>query len=246
MVGLGVAAMRPSAAAAPPAPGHADGIASDRVSGATSVILASASAGRRSVLRAAGIDPVVLVSGIDEESVLADLADAPAPDRVTALAGAKADATVRAHADDPLLTDAVVIGGDSMLLLDGELQGKPHTPEVTRQRWAQQAGRTATLLTGHAVLRVRSGRVTARAARAAAATVRIGRPSDEELEAYIGTGEPLEVAGALTIDGLGGWFVDGIDGDPSCVVGLSLPVTRQLLREIGVTVTDLWTASTNP
>lgn len=238
--------MRPPAPAAPPEPGHVDGTAPARAPRATSVILASASGGRRSVLRAAGIDPVVLVSGIDEESVLAGLADAPASDRVTALASAKADATVRAHADDPLLADAVVIGGDSMLLLDGELQGKPHTPEVTRRRWAQQAGRTATLLTGHAVLRVLAGRVTARAARTAATTVRIGRPSDEELEAYIGTGEPLEVAGALTIDGLGGWFVDGIDGDPSCVVGLSLPLTRQLLREIGVTVTDLWTASTNP
>lgn len=102
------------------------------------------------------------------------------------------------------------------------------------------AGTTGTLLTGHAVLRMRDGQVVDRAAGHEPTLVRFGRPTDDELEAYLATGESLQVAGAFTLDGLGGWFVDGIDGDPSSVIGISLPLTRKLLRQVGVTVSDIW------
>ncbi len=200
------------------------------------VVLASASPGRLSVLRHAGIDPVVLVSGIDEDGLRAAHRDAEPQDLVAALADAKAEAVARDHA----LSDAVVIAGDSMLLLDGELQGKPHTPDEALRRWNMQSGRTGTLLTGHAVLRVRQGRIAGRAAGTAATDVRFATPSIDEITAYVDSGEPLDVAGAFTIDGLGGWFVDGVDGDPSCVVGLSLPLVRRLLGDVGIRVIDLW------
>lgn len=200
------------------------------------VVLASASAGRLAVLRGAGIDPTVLVSGVDEVALLARHADADPADAVAALAAAKAEAVARDHP----LDDAVIIGGDSMLLLDGELQGKPHTRDEAMRRWNAQAGRTGTLLSGHALLRVRGGRVACRAGATAATRVTFASPSADEITAYIDSGEPLAVAGAFTIDGLGGWFVTGIEGDPSCVVGLSLPMVRRLLADLGITVTDLW------
>jgi septum formation protein len=204
------------------------------------VVLASASSGRLSVLRNAGIEPVVRVSGVDEDAVRTSLAGAPSDAVIEALAAAKADAVAREYAADPALSDAVVISGDSMLLLDGELQGKPHTRAEALRRWKHQMGRTGELITAHTVLRCLGGRITARASAATSALVTMGRPSDAELTAYLNTGEPLEVAGAFTVDGLGGWFVDRIEGDPSCVVGLSLPLVRRLLGEVGVTVTDLW------
>ncbi|MBN9609171.1 MAG: septum formation inhibitor Maf [Actinobacteria bacterium 69-20] len=204
------------------------------------VVLASASPGRLAVLRNAGVEPVVLVPSVDEDAVRVAHADASHSDIMIALASAKAEAVVRDQRDHPALHDAVVIGGDSMLLIDGELQGKPHTREETLRRWTGQIGRTGELITGHAVLRVRGGKTVGSATGTASATVTMGHPSAKELAAYIDSGEPLEVAGAFTIDGLGGWFVDRIDGDPSCVVGLALPLVRRLLGELGVTVTDLW------
>jgi septum formation protein len=128
-----------------------------------------------------------------------------------------------------------------MLLIDGELAGKPADADQARARWAQMAGRDGTLITGHAVRRVVGGEVKGAVADTRSTVVRMGRPSDRELDAYIATGEPLGVAGALTIDGFGGWFVDGVDGDPSNVLGISLPLTRELLGRVGVAVTDLWT-----
>jgi len=213
------------------------------VSDVPTVVLASASTGRLSVLRGAGLDPVVLVSGVDEDALMARHADAEPEDLVAALAGAKAEAVVRDHHDAGALADAVVIGGDSMLLLDEALQGKPHTRDEALRRWQAQAGRTGILLSGCAVLRVNDGRVTCRAGATASTLVRFGTPSIDEITAYIDSGEPLGVAGAFTIDGLGGWFVDGIEGDPSCVVGLSLPLLRRLLADVDVTVTDLWRPS---
>lgn len=213
---------------------------------APAVVLASASAGRLAVLRGAGIEPVVLVSGIDEDAVrTAHTGESPGA-VIQAIAEAKGEAVVREHASDPVMTRSLVISGDSMLLLDGELQGKPHTRDEMLRRWALQMGRTGELITGHAVLRVEAGRIAARASGHISTMVTMGRPSRAELEAYAATGEPLEVAGAFTIDGLGGWFVESIDGDPSCVVGLSLPLVRRLLAEIGVTVTDLWNRPSAP
>ena len=138
-------------------------------------------------------------------------------------------------------SDAVIIGCDSMLSHDGELTGKPGTPERARERWKRMAGSEGRLLTGHAMLRVRDGAVTAVATGTVATTIRFGTPADEEIEAYIATGEPLSVAGGFTLDGFGGWFVDGVDGDPSNVVGISLPLVRRLLGALGISPTDLWT-----
>ncbi|MFE2753520.1 Maf family protein [Actinosynnema sp. NPDC059335] len=199
-------------------------------------VLASQSPARLAVLRAAGVEPVVRVSGVDEDALAASLTDPTPADLVTALATAKAEAIARDEDDD-----AVVVGCDSMLrTADGEVHGKPGTVEVARERWKKMAGTTGTLLTGHAVLRVRGGEVVDRAVGHEATLVRFGRPTEDELEAYLATGEPLHVAGAFTLDGLGGWFVDGIDGDPSSVIGISLPLTRRLLRQVGVAVSDIW------
>jgi septum formation protein len=202
------------------------------------VVLASASPARRSVLQAAGIDPVVLVSGVDEDAIVHRLAGAEAADVVVALAAAKAQSVAIDYADH--YPDAVVIGCDSMLHLDARLLGKPHTADEARRRWAEMAGREGDLLTGHAVVRVADGTVTGTVTGICRTTVRFGSPTEAELAAYIDTGEPLAVAGAFTIDGLGGWFVDGVDGDPSSVIGISLPLTRSLLARHGLAVTDLW------
>ncbi len=204
------------------------------------LVLASASPARLSVLRAAGLEPEVEVSAVDEDALLAGLSDVPAADAVVALAGAKATAVARRVADR--LPDAVVVGCDSMLHVDGRLVGKPRDRDTARARWRAMAGGTGELVTGHAVLRLHDGEIDRVAEGHAATTVRFGRPDPQELEAYLATGEPLAVAGSFTLDGLGGWFVDGIDGDPSNVIGISLPLTRRLLAGIGVRVTDLWRA----
>ncbi|MBM7770094.1 septum formation protein [Actinokineospora baliensis] len=197
-------------------------------------ILASQSPARLGVLRTAGIDPVVRVSGVDEDAV-ADAVVDPTPERVVAaLAEAKARTVVAVR------DNAVVVGCDSMLHFDGELVGKPKSADVARARWAKLVGGTGELLTGHAVLRVVDGQVVDTAVGVQTTTVRFGSPSEAEIDAYIASGEPLEVAGAFTLDGLGGWFVEGIDGDPSSVIGISLPLTRRLLAAVGVSVTQLW------
>nr|WP_278250922.1 MULTISPECIES: Maf family protein [unclassified Actinopolyspora] len=205
-------------------------------------VLASASPARQSVLRAAGIEPVVRVSGVDEDAVRTSLTD-PAPDElVTALATAKAEAVVEQVAAE--FAEAVVVGCDSMLWTGGpdghQLVGKPPTPEEAARRWSWMAGGTGELLTGHAVLRVSNGGVVARSSDHLSTTVRFGEPSDQELDSYIATGEPLRVAGGFTLDGLGGWFVTGVDGDPSSVIGISLPLTRDLLAQVGVGVVSMW------
>lgn len=191
------------------------------------------------MLRAAGIEPVVHVSGVDEDAVAARLDD-PTPEHlVTALARAKAEVVATAIASE--VPDAVVVGCDSMLLFDGEMVGKPGTPEVARARWQRMAGHTGHLLTGHAIVRLDDGLATKETDGSQTTTVRFASPADHELEAYLATGEPLGVAGAFTLDGLGGWFVEGIDGDPSSVIGISLPLTRRLLSEVDVSVVELWT-----
>jgi septum formation protein len=202
------------------------------------VVLASASPARLSVLRAAGLDPVVEIADLDEEALLAAMPHASPGEKVTALARAKA--TTVAERVAPSFPDAVVIGCDSMLHVDGELVGKPGDTEEARKRWMTMAGRTGELVTGHAVLRLSGGAIGRSAQGHAVTGVRFAEPTQAELEAYLATGEPLVVAGAFTLDGLGGWFVDGIDGDPSNVIGISLPLTRTLLAEVDVRVTDLW------
>ncbi|WP_329789039.1 nucleoside triphosphate pyrophosphatase [Lentzea sp. DG1S-22] len=197
------------------------------------LILASQSPARLSVLRSAGVEPVVRVSGVDEDALVASLDDPTPEETVVALSAAKAEAVE--HDDE-----CVVVGCDSMLLFAGELVGKPGTAEVARERWRRVAGKSGVLITGHTVLRVSGGVVVDRASAAESTTVRFGTPTDEELEAYLATGEPLHVAGGFTIDGLGGWFIDGIEGDHTSVIGISLPLTRRLLGRLGVPVSTLW------
>jgi septum formation protein len=202
------------------------------------VVLASASPARRAVLRAAGVEPHVEVADLDEEALLAAMPHAAPAEKVTHLASAKATAVARriggAH------PDAVLIGCDSMLHIGGELVGKPRDADTARRRWEAMAGGTGELVTGHAVLRLAGGEIDRVAEGHAVTTVRFAAPSDAELEAYLATREPLAVAGAFTLDGLGGWFVEGVDGDPSNVIGISLPLVRRLLAGVGVRVTDLW------
>jgi septum formation protein len=201
-------------------------------------VLASQSPARLNILRSAGIDPSVVVSGVDEDAVAASLTDPTPVELVRALAAAKAEAVFEAL--NGTHSDMVIVGCDSMLSIGGEMVGKPGTPAVARERWAVMAGRTGELLTGHAIIRVDNGEKTKEASGTEGTTVRFGTPSQAEIDAYIASGEPLHVAGGFTLDGLGGWFVEGIDGDFSSVIGISLPLTRRLLAEVGLSVIDLW------
>ncbi|MBB3602467.1 septum formation protein [Mycolicibacterium sp. BK556] len=210
----------------------------------TRVVLGSASSGRLRILRSAGIDPVVVVSGVDEDAIVDNLgSDADPGDVVSALAQAKADA-VHQVLDREVAADCVVIGCDSMLYVDGQLSGKPGTPEQAARQWDSMAGRDGLLYTGHSLIRVLHGAAVQTVSQAAVTRVRFANPTPADLAAYVASREPLHVAGAFTLDGLGGWFVDGIDGDPSNVVGLGLSVTRRLLSEVGLSIGDLWV--TNP
>jgi septum formation protein len=202
------------------------------------LVLASASPGRLGVLRGAGIEPLVRVSGVDEAALAATLTDATPVELVTALAAAKADAVAVDIAT--VHPDAVIVGCDSMLHIGGELVGKPGCADVALQRWQVMAGGTGELLTGHAVVRLDQGIRTAAVIGAQSTVISFSTPSTEEIAAYVATGEPLQVAGGFTLDGLGGWFVDRIHGDPSSVIGISLPLTRRLLAEVGVPVVSLW------
>jgi septum formation protein len=202
------------------------------------LVLASQSSGRLRVLRAAGVEPVQYVSGVDEEAMSASMPDVEPEQLVAALAEAKARTVAEVVAARH--PDSVVVGCDSMLAHDGLLVGKPGSPERARERWVLMGGGTGELMTGHAVLRIQNGLVGSLATGTVRTTIRFGVPSPAEIDAYIATGEPQAVAGGFTLDGYGGWFIDGVEGDPSSVIGLSLPLTRQLLIEVGVSVTDLW------
>jgi septum formation protein len=191
------------------------------------VVLASASPARLAVLRAAGLEPSVIVSGVDEEAYSADTT----AELVALLAGAKA-AVVAAG-----LSDGLVIGCDSLLDLDGASLGKPPSADSAVARWKDMRGRSGTLYTGHCVIDASSGK---QAVAVGATTVRFGIPTDEEITTYVQTGEPLNMAGAFTIEGLGGWFVDSIDGDHNNVIGISLPLLRNLFAEFGLTIPALW------
>lgn len=209
----------------------------------TRVVLGSASPGRRKVLRSAGVDPLIVVSGVDEDAVVAALpADAGPGEVTTALAAAKAEAV--AHTlDAEVAADCVVIGCDSMLFREGRLWGKPATEDAVLDAWRAMAGRSGELFTGHCVLRMRANRIVDTAAAHAVTTVRFGHPSASDVLAYARSGEPTAVAGGFTLDGLGGWFVDGVDGDPSAVIGIGLPLTRSLFERVGLSLADLWAAN---
>lgn len=205
----------------------------------TRLVLGSASSGRLKVLRQAGIDPLVVVSGVDEAAVIARCGDTSPAAIVSALAAAKADAVLpRLPAE--VAGDCVVIGCDSMLFVNGRLRGKPDSVAAARAEWTAMAGTVGQLHTGHCLIRLGHSGITGRVCESAVTTVRFGKPSPDDLIAYLESGEPLHVAGGFTIDGLGGWFIDGLDGDPSNVIGLSLPLTRCLLERVGLSLADLW------
>ncbi len=201
------------------------------------LLLASSSPARLATLRSAGIEPVVQPSEIDEDAVLRDAAAAgplSVTDAVQLLARAKAEDVGRTRAG----RDAdLVIGCDSLLDLDGEAMGKPGTAERATRRWQRMRGREGVLRTGH-WLRTGDGRTTGAVS---ATTVRFAELTDDEIRAYVATGEPLQVAGAFTLDGLGGAYVTRVDGDPHGVVGISLPLLRVLLGDLGITWHELWT-----
>ena len=211
----------------------------------TRVVLGSASPGRRKVLRQAGIEPLVALSGVDEDAIISRLGVAP-PDQVTtALATAKAQNVARAL--DPSVTaDCVVIGCDSMLYCRGELRGKPASADDAKRQWQTMAGHTGELHTGHCVIRLLDNQIVYQSAETLTTAVYFATPSASELDAYIATGEPLNVAGGFTLDGLGGWFIDAVDGDPSSVIGISLPLTRRLLQRAGLSIPALWEANPIP
>jgi septum formation protein len=207
----------------------------------TRFVLASASAGRREVLRRAGIDPLVVVSDVDEDALLASLDPDLPPEAVVAkLANAKA-LSVAAQLSEDVLADCLVLGCDSMLYLAGTLRGKPGSAEVALHQWESMAGSSGHLLTGHALLRLTAGVITHTEGDTGSTTVHFGKPSEAELGRYVNSGEPINVAGAFTLDGLGGWFIDRIEGDPSNVIGVSLPVVRRMVRRAGLSITDIWT-----
>ncbi|BBY22405.1 Maf family protein [Mycobacterium stomatepiae] len=206
----------------------------------TRLVLGSASSGRLKVLRQAGIDPLVVVSGVDEDRLIAGLGpDASPADVVCALARAKAE-DVAACLKRPLSADCVVVGCDSMLYLDGRLCGKPESIEAARTLWQSMAGRSGQLYTGHCVIRLQDNDIAHCESETSITTVHFGAPEPDDLEAYLADGESLRVAGGFTLDGLGGWFIDGVDGDPSAVIGIGLPLTRALLRRAGLSIATLW------
>ena len=205
------------------------------------LVLASTSPARLALLRSAGIEPVVVPSAVDEPAAVAAAAPPTPEAMVLLLARAKAEAVAAAieAGDASVPADAhLVLGGDSAFAIDGAVHGKPGTAEVALDRWRAQRGREGVLHSGHWVIDRRTGE--GRGA-VASATVRFAADlDDEELAAYVATGEPLAVAGAFTIDSLGGPFIDAVAGDPSTVVRLSLPTLRRLVRATGTAWTDLW------
>ena len=204
--------------------------------------LASTSPARLATLRAAGIEPIAIAPGVDEEAAVAAAGPLTPPDMVMLLARLKAEAVARVSADlrgQPL--DGLILGGDSAFELDGVVYGKPHLADVARERWHAQRGRDGILHSGHWLIDARDGRIGAAVGASAAARVRFADDiTDDEIDAYIATGEPLEVAGAFTIDARGAAFIEGVDGDPHAVVGLSVPLVRKLVRSLGVEWTSLW------
>jgi septum formation protein len=214
--------------------------------------LASTSPARLATLRAVGIEPIAIAPGVDEEAAVEAAAAGapggalPASEMVQLLARLKCEAvldpavlaTAGLAADE---IDGFILGGDSAFEVDGIVYGKPHEPEVARARWLAQRGRSGVLHSGHWLIDHRGGAVRGAVGRASRATVHFADDIETaEIDAYIATGEPLKVAGAFTIDSKGAGFIDRIEGDPHTVVGLSVPLLRKLVHELGGRWTDLW------
>ncbi|WP_407361729.1 Maf family protein [Microbacterium sp. LBN7] len=209
------------------------------------VCLASTSPARLMLLRQAGIEPLTLSPDVDEDAVAAAAAaergaDLPPEELVLLLARAKAADVARRLSEEGEF-HGLVIGGDSMFALGGRVYGKPYTPEEATRRWQEMRGATGILHSGHSVFLVSPGAAPVEATAVAAAAVTFAEDiGDEEIAAYVASGEPLHVAGAFTVDSLGGAFITRVDGDPSTVVGMSLSTIRRLAGDLGIRWTDLW------
>ncbi len=223
-------------------------------------VLASTSPSRRSILRQAGVEPLIIPSHVDEDAVVAQLrasssnantaasagVEQPAGEPsevevVAALARAKAEAVVEEAAATCGEGPWFILGADSMLFLDGALQGKPKTEATTIQRWKDQRGKSAELITGHALLYQAEGSTPLQTfVEVTRTNIQFADATDEDIAAYAATGEPLQCAGAFTLEAIGGWFIDRIEGDPSNVIGLSLPTLRRGLAQFNTPVSRLW------
>ena len=201
------------------------------------LILASTSPARLATLRAAGVEPQTISPGVDEDAVVAAAGHLEPAEMVELLARAKSEAVADAHG---ATIDGLILGGDSAFVIDGIVHGKPHDPAVARERWLTQRGRTGVLYSGHWLIDNRGGVNHGGIGIVTHAEVTFADVTESEIDAYIATGEPLTVAGAFTIDSLGGPFIQSIIGDPHTVVGLSLPALRNLVRSLGIEWTDLW------
>jgi septum formation protein len=197
--------------------------------------LASTSPARLATLRAVGVEPVLLSSGVDEEAAVAAAEPLTTDEMVLFLARLKAEAVIAPE------IDGFILGGDSAFELDGISYGKPHLPEVARERWLAQRGRTGVLHSGHWLIDHRSGVLGGATGGVSSSSVTFAADiSENEIDAYIATGEPLQVAGAFTIDSLGAPLITRVEGDPHAVVGLSVALLRRLLLEFGIEWTSLW------
>lgn len=208
------------------------------------VCLASTSPARLMLLRQAGIEPLTVSPEVDEDALAAAAEERMGPvapaDLVLLLARAKAAAVAERLAAEGAF-DGIVIGGDSMFALGERVYGKPYTPEEATRRWQEMRGATGVLHSGHSVFRVSPGAALVEATAVAEAAVTFAEDiSDEEIAAYVASREPLHVAGAFTVDSLGGAFITRVEGDPSTVVGMSLSTVRRLTADLGVRWTDLW------
>ena len=203
------------------------------------LFLASASPARLATLKQVGITPQLLDHTVDEHALVAEVTqDGPVPAQamVEILARAKADNAAKCHP-----VSGLVLGGDSLFEVDGEVFGKPHTAEVAKERWLRQRGKTGVLHSGHELLHCVEGEVVSRASMVTTTSVTfVDDMSEADIDAYIASGEPLKVAGAFTIDSLGAPFIKSIDGDPYTVVGLSIWALRLLVEQLGFRYTDLW------
>jgi septum formation protein len=207
--------------------------------------LASTSPARLATLRAVGIEPITIPSKVDEEAATASAGQLTAAELVLMLARLKAEAVLEPLLNDQELAggavDGLVLGGDSAFEFGGTIFGKPHLPEVARERWYAQRGGSGLLHSGHWLIDARGGVIGRAIGAVAEARVHFADDiTDAEIDAYVATGEPLEVAGAFTIDSKGAGFIERVEGDPHAVVGLSVPLLRHLVRELGVEWTQLW------
>lgn len=205
--------------------------------------LASTSPARLTTLRAVGVEPVVLAPNVDEDGAVAGAGPMTAVEMVEFLARLKAEAVLGSLpvARGASGFDGFILGCDSAFELDGVTYGKPHLPTVARERWLLQRGREGHLHSGHWVIDVRGGVVGEARGGVSSSMVRFAANiSDEEIDAYVATGEPLAVAGAFTIDALGAPFIAEVRGDPHAIVGVSVAMLRELLGSFDVSWHSMW------